>query len=56
MTDEQFKIKNDFKKSTFRKIVDLVQESIKMDSRGCRTIAELQVMVALRCWTHKVVK
>lgn len=48
--DDQFKGKYRFKKSTVKKIVDLVKGDVSLDSRGCGTSAELQVLVALRCW------
>lgn len=55
MPDVQFKRKYRFNKITVRKIVDLIKSNIMVDKRENGTSAELQVLVALRCWGRREV-
>ncbi|XP_059221894.1 putative nuclease HARBI1 [Stomoxys calcitrans] len=48
--DHHFKAKYRFKKSTAKKIIGLIKNDIELSKRGHGTPAELQVMIALRCW------
>ncbi|XP_059219979.1 uncharacterized protein LOC106094268 [Stomoxys calcitrans] len=54
--DHHFKAKYRFKKSTAKKIIGLIKNDIELSKRGHGTPAELQVMVALRCWGRRKVQ
>lgn len=56
MPNDQFKSRYRFKKTTVRKIVEMVKPDIELDTRGCGTSVALQVLVALRCWGRREVR
>ena len=55
INDLDFKKKYRFNKKTIKKIANLIREDIALDTRGGGTSAELQVLVALRCWGRREV-
>lgn len=55
LPDIEFKRRYRFNKDTARFIINLVRQDLQLDSRGCGTSPELQVLTAIRCWGRREV-
>ncbi|XP_045761032.1 putative nuclease HARBI1 [Maniola jurtina] len=56
LPDIEFKRRYRFSKDTARFIINLVRQDLQLDSRGCGTSPELQVLTAIRCWGRREVQ
>ncbi|XP_028173906.1 putative nuclease HARBI1 [Ostrinia furnacalis] len=56
LPDVEFKRRYRFNKNTMNFIIDLVRQDLQLDSRGCGTSPELQVLTAIRCWGRREVQ
>ncbi|XP_045760988.1 uncharacterized protein LOC123864534 [Maniola jurtina] len=56
LPDIDFKRRYRFNKEDTRFIINLVRQDLQLDSRGCGTSPELQVLTAIRCWGRREVQ